>query len=170
MSINKDNIRSQVKDKLLTALILAPSLSVLLLSAIYNLSVGMTGNSINSLMPIMMSVLTVLAVISSAVLSVVYNRRFILIILTVLFFLCFVCYFGFYEAGTTDIYADGFFEMVMLILSIPVWSYMPLATSISQNTAIPTLIITAILALINFAALIFLTVKKKKRKTLCVKK
>ncbi len=170
MHIDKEKVKSQFKDKLLTVLLIAPTLSILLFSTIYNLSVGMFGNNINSETPIMMSVLTIIAIISSFVLSVIYNKRFVLIVFSVLFILCFICYLGFYNAETTDIYADGFFEMLMLILSIPVWSYMPLATAISENTAIPALIITAIIAIISLLAIIFLIVKEKRGEGSCKKK
>lgn len=72
----------------------------------------------------------------------------------------------FYGSGTTDIYADAFFEMFMLILSVPVWSYMPLAMRIAPNQGMMALFITAILVLINTAVSIWLTVSEKRGKKL----
>lgn len=166
MQINKERVKKTFKDKLITALTIAPSLAVMLLSAVYNLAVESMGMNIDSAVPIMMSCLTLFTALASTVLAVVYKRRFTTVFFAVIFMLCFLCYLGFYGSGTTDIYADAFFEMFMLILSVPVWSYMPLAMRIAPNQGMMALFITAILVLINTAVSIWLTVSEKRGKKL----
>ncbi len=163
MLINKEQTKKTFKDKLITALTIAPSLAVMLLSAVYNLAVESLGINMNSFVPIMMSCLTLFTVTASTVLAVVYKRRFTTVFFAVIFLLCFSCYLVFYCLGTTDIYADAFFEMCMLILSVPIWSYMPLSMRISPNQGMAALVITAMLVLVNTAASVWLTVVRKRK-------
>ena len=149
--------RTEMKRSATSALLTAAPLSVMLLSAIYNLTFSGLGYDITSGVPLMMSCLAVIALISGTVLSAVWKKRFPAVFYTLLFVLCFICYAGFCAAGTTDIYADGFFEAVMLILSIPVWSYMPLASAIADAAAVPAMIITGAIALSNAGVALWLT-------------
>lgn len=119
--------RTELKNRAATALLTAAPLSVMLLSAIYNLAFGSFGYDITSGIPVLLSCLTVIALIAGTVLAAVYKKRFPAVFFALLFLMCFICYACFCASGTTDIYADGFFEALMLILSVPVWSYMPLA-------------------------------------------
>lgn len=159
IKINSCEIKQRVAAVLLTA---AP-LSVMLLSAIYSLAFGSYGYDLTAGVPVMLSCLTVIALISGTVLAAVWKKRFPTVFFSLLFVLCFICYACFYAYGTTDIYADGFFEAVMLILSIPVWSYMPLASAISSNPVVPAMIITGVIALSNVGAAIWLTVSERNK-------
>ena len=167
MRINKEKAKKEWKERLITALIVAPSLAVMLLSAIYNLATGLMGINIESAIPQMMSWLTILVLLASTVLTTAYKRRFPAMLLATLFSLCFICYLCFYLSGTTDLYADGFFETLMLMLSLPIWSYMPVAMSLSSVPAIPALILTGFFAAINLAVWIWMKIADRKEESSC---
>ncbi len=164
--IDKTKVKKVFREKLITALIVAPSMAVLLLSAIYALYVESLQMGLDTPIPVMMSCLTLLSLIASTVLATVYKRRFAVAFLAVVFLCCFLCYLSFLVSGTTDLYADGFFEMLMLILVLPVWSYMPLCLAAAPAAeGIAALIITGVLALLNLGAGIALTVPKKRSRS-----
>ena len=154
--------RAELKSRAATALLTAAPLSVMLLSAIYNLAFESFGYDITSGIPVMLSCLAVIALIAGTVLAAVYKKRFPVVFFALLFLMCFICYAGFCASGTTDIYADGFFEAVMLILSVPVWSYMPLAAAMTAHTAVPAMIITGVIALSNGGVALWLTLSGRK--------
>ena len=104
--------RTELKNRAATALLTAAPLSVMLLSAIYNLAFGSFGYDITSGIPVLLSCLTVIALIAGTVLAAVYKKRFPAVFFALLFLMCFICYACFCASGTTDIYADGFFEAV----------------------------------------------------------
>lgn len=154
--------RTELKNRAATALLTAAPLSVMLLSAIYNLAFGSFGYDITSGIPVLLSCLTVIALIAGTVLAAVYKKRFPAVFFALLFLMCFICYACFCASGTTDIYADGFFEALMLILSVPVWSYMPLAAAITSQTAAPAMIITGVITLSNAGVALWLTLSGRK--------
>lgn len=102
--------RTELKNRAATALLTAAPLSVMLLSAIYNLAFGSFGYDITSGIPVLLSCLTVIALIAGTVLAAVYKKRFPAVFFALLFLMCFICYACFCASGTTDIYADGFFR------------------------------------------------------------
>lgn len=154
-----------LKDRFLTALTVAPSLGVMLLSAIYQLTFGGDALSLSRGLPLLLGWLSLLSFAATTVLALVYRRRFVTVLLSLLFVLAFVCYLGFYLSGTTDLVSDGFFELLMLVFSLPLWSYMSVAVSIAKASAVPSLVITALLAVLNVAATAFVCVAEKKEKT-----
>lgn len=159
---NKKFSREELKSRVFSALLTAAPLSVMLLSAIYNLAYDSFGYDLSSGFPVLLSALTVTALIAGAVLSAVLKKRFPAVFFALLFLMCVICYTAFLMNGTTDIYADGFFEAVMLILCVPVWSYMPLAAAVAEPTAVPAMIITVIIALLNVGVVLWLTLSGKK--------
>ena len=67
--------RTELKNHAATALLTAAPLSVMLLSAIYNLAFGSFGYDITSGIPVLLSCLTVIALIAGTVLAAVYKKR-----------------------------------------------------------------------------------------------
>lgn len=156
------NMKSEWKNRLLTALIVAPTLAVMLLSAIYQLAAGLTGFGVTVGLPLMLGVLTVLALLASTVLGVVWDKRLPLALLTVIFWLCFFSYLGIVVSGTTDFVTDSFFEALTIIFSFPVFSYMSVATLFGNSASIAALIMTGLFAALNTAAIVWLTVKRRR--------
>lgn len=158
-------LKNDIKGRLVTALTAAPALSVVLISAVYQLMLGSPyliyyGN------PLIMGYMTFVAIAGSLALSLIYRRTFTPVLMSVLFALCFTSNLIFILNGTTDVLADGFFEMILLIFYLPSWSYMSVAASISFDFSLPLLIITAILSLICLVVgiAVFVLNKKEKRK------
>ena len=160
----KDNskLKSEWRDRLGTALTIAPTLAVVLMVSVYNLSLGQMGVNITSSTPMMLSILALLSLVASTVLAVVHKKKFTLSFLAILFLLCFMCYLSFYLKQSTDIYDDGFFQKIMLVFNLPVWAYMPIAMVLSSVPAIPALIITAILFCGNGVCLLVLKLRERR--------
>lgn len=153
-----------IKERFITALTVAPALSVVLISAIYQLMLG-SPYLLSYGAPLVLGYVTFIAIIGSLVLAVVYRRAFTPVILSVLFGLCFVCNLVFITSGTTDLLSDGFFEMIMLVFSLPSWSYMSVASSISYNATVPALVITGVVTVVCLAVsvVVFLLNKKENK-------
>ena len=85
--------RTELKNRAATALLTAAPLSVMLLSAIYNLAFGSFGYDITSGIPVLLSCLTVIALIAGTVLAAVYKKRFPAMFFALLFLMCFKNHF-----------------------------------------------------------------------------
>lgn len=161
--IEKENyIKNVLKDRFVTALTIAPALAVMLLSSAYQL----LGSSIQGIVKtpmLVMGWLSIIAVIGSVALAVVHQRAFTTTALALLFGMGFFCYLSFAVNGTTDIMADGFFEMLMLALSIPLWSYMSVSMSFADPPYVPALVIAGTLTALSIAATVYIFMKRKKR-------
>ena len=152
------SFKQRVKNALITALSVAPALAVMLISAVYNLTARAAGYGLTVWLPLLMGILTVLSLLASTVLGAVLRRRMTALLLAVLFWLCFFCYLGFALAGTTDLAEDAFFETVMMIFSLPVWSYMPIAELFGSGAETAALCLTALPAVLNTASAVYLSV------------
>ena len=159
----KPSFKTEFKARLITALTLAPSLSVLILSAVYQSVVRLSGYEVSSGVSLMLGWLTIFSLVSSTVLAVMLRRRFTTLFLAILFTLCFVFSALFYAKGTTDLLSDSFFEAIMLVFTLPSYSYMSVSSSLSSVPAIPSLILSGLLMLSNIGATGYLIYKGKRR-------
>ena len=164
--MKKRFLKLDLKRKIITSLMIAPSLSMMLISAAYCVSVGGFKIINDDIIPVLMSVLTVISLTASTVLLFVHKRKLPLVFLSVLFSLCLICYIAFLKNGMTNIYEDSVIETVMLIFTVPALSYMPIATLFLSTEAIPVFFITAYFVLINTTALAALVMLDKKQRNL----
>lgn len=158
----RPTLSSELKRRILTALMAAPTLAVMLLSAVYQLAAELTGFDVSAGIPLMLGILTVLAILASTVLGLVWKKRLPLALFTVIFWLCFFSYLGIVISGTTDFVADRFFQALTVIFSFPVFSYMSVAALFGKGMPVAVLILTGLFAVLNTAAIVWLTVKGRK--------
>ncbi len=158
----KKSFKSDLKQGFFTALTVAPSLTVMLLSAVYYLSAGLSGYGWNGT-PVLLGLLTLLALAASTVIGVLWKRTMAPALLAVLFWLCFISYFGVCISGSTDWFDDVFFQALTLIFSFPVFSYVPVLNVFGDYTAAATLLLTGLLAALNTGASVWLRERKGKR-------
>lgn len=163
--MEKNNFGTIFKDKLVTALTAAPALAVMIISAVYQTLASATPG-ISQDLPFAMGCVTLITVAASLVLAIMYGRIFTTNIFAVLFGLGFLSYLAVFTSGTTDIASDDFFQLITLVLTIPLWSYMPVAARISENSALPALVIAGLITLISIGGSIYITHKNKRTKTL----
>jgi hypothetical protein len=155
--------KQKVKYALITALSIAPALAVMLLSAAYNLTANAAGYGLTVRFPLLLGALTVFSLLASTVLGLVLRRRMIALLLAVLFWLSFFSYLCISLAGTSDPAEDAFFETVLMIFSLPVWSYMPIAEMFGNGAVGAALCLTALPAVLNTASAVFLSVSDRRR-------
>lgn len=156
--------KASLKERLLTALMVAPTLAVVLLSAAYQLTAQSASYKLGMDLPLLLGVLSLLALVASTALGTVHGRVFVTSFLGLLFTLTFFCELSFYMSGTTDLVTDSFFEMLMLIFSLPAWSYMSVSACFSEVPAVPSLVITAVLALINVGMTAVIQIRRRKER------
>ena len=155
-------LSSGLKRRFLTSLIAAPTLAVMLLSAVYQLAAELTGFDLSAGIPLMLGFLTILAILASTVLGVVWKKRLPLALFAVIFWLCFFSYLGIVISGTTDFVADRFFQALTVVFSFPVFSYMSVAALFGQGMPVAALILAGLFAVLNTGAIVWLTLKKRK--------
>ncbi len=160
--MDKNKFDTFLRDKLVTALTAAPALAVMVISAIYQ-SLASTTPGISRDLPFAMGCVTLLTVAASLILAVMYGKIFTTNIFAVLFGLGFVSYLAVVINGTTDIASDDFFQLITLVLTIPLWSYMPVAEKMSDTSYIPALIIAAAITLLCIGGSVYITFKNKRR-------
>ncbi len=160
---NKRNeYKHSLKHRLMTALMIAPTLSVMLLSVIYNNLVGGQNVVASQEFPILASVVTVLSIVASAVLLYIYERKLPLIFLSAILSLCFIVYAILSIGGVTNADGEGFFGMMAMIFLIPTQAFIPLASAISTNYTAIMLLILAALSAVNILFAVKLTMAEKK--------
>ncbi len=153
-------LKSRLKSDLFTALMVAPTLLVVVLSAVYQLLADLTGFGVTEGLPLVLGILTVLTLLSTTVLGVIWERRFPPALLAVIFWLCFFSYLGVVVSGTTDFVVDHFFEALTLVFCFPVFSYMSLAALFGEGVSVASLIMTGLFAALNTAVPLYLTIKR----------
>ncbi|MBQ4064638.1 MAG: hypothetical protein IJD10_00915 [Clostridia bacterium] len=151
----KRNYRADLKHGLLTALTVAPGLSVMLLSGIYQVSAEFSGYG--GATPVLLGLLALLAVLASSVLAVIWRKPLGLAMWALLFWLCFISYFGICVSGSADWFSDPFFQAMTLVFAFPVSSYLPLIGGLGDYTAAAALLLTGVLAILPTVAAVWLT-------------
>ena len=152
------------KEHLYAALMVAPTLAVVLISAAYQLTAQNASYKLGMDLPLLLGVFSLLSLLASTVLAVVHERGFVSSLLALLFALTFLSELSFYLSGTTDLVSDNFFEMLMLIFSLPAWSYMSVSTCLGSVPAVPSLVITGLLVFFNVGATVWIVIRKRKGK------
>lgn len=147
--MNGSVLKSRLKNGIITALIAGPSLALVIISAVYQLLVSEATGRINNGLSVVMGVMVLIAVAASLLLSVIYRKKAVPVVFATVFAMSFICYFAFTVSGMTDIADDSFFEMLMLIFSLPITSYMsvPSALGVSGNAAL--LVISFLIAAVS---------------------
>ncbi len=149
------------QNRLATALTVALPLAVMLLSAVYQLAVGMGGYTLTAGLPLMMGILTLLALTAATVLGTLWDRPFVPACFALIFWLCFFGYLAVTLNGTTDLLDDRFFEAITMIFVLPLTSYASVSGLFGDGT-VATAVITGLLAAGNTGALIGLAVKRRR--------
>ncbi len=150
-----------LKDKLATAFMLAPALSVMILSVVYQ-SFSSTKIALASEPGIALGWLTLITVIAAIVLAVMYNKTFVTTALSLLFGLASVSYGIIIASGTTDILEDSFLEMLMSVFVLPIISFMSVAGTETKQAHIWPLIISLLITAVSIGATVYIVKKIKK--------
>ena len=149
--------RFSINNEFFSALIISPVLAIMIFSGIYQL-MTQSNSAIKTGFPLLMGVLTLVSIAISLLIAFVLRKNIVPIIYALLFGLGFVCYLIMYMQGTTDIVDDSFFEMIMTILVFPLWSYMSVASAISDNTVAPFLSISAVITVVCVILAVIITI------------
>ncbi len=153
--------KSECKNSLITALMVAPTLSIMLIAAIFSLALGSIGTGYEEdVLSVALGVATVLSILASVTLSYVWQKRLPTALLAVILWLCFFSYLTVVLSGTSDFLDDHFFQAMTLVFSLPVFSY----GAVVGGNAVGVLILTAILAALNTGAAILVGLRRKKEK------
>ena len=154
-------IKFDLKERLISALIVAPTLSVMLISAIYQLLASQSG-LLGSAFSISMSFITAISLAAGIVLSVLHNKEIVPIIYALLFGLGFVCYLIFSMTGTTNVAEDFFFEMLMLIFTLPLMSFMSFSSLLGLDKNAVLLVVSGLITVISILSAVYIVIKEKK--------
>ncbi len=149
------------KDKFATAFMLAPALSVMILSVVYQ-SFSSTKIALDAAPGVALGYLTLITVVAAIVLAVMYNKTFVTLALSLLFGLASVSYGVVIISGTTDILEDGFFDMLMSVFVLPVISFISVTGVGSGKVHILPLIISLVITAASIGATVYIVKKLKK--------
>ena len=115
--------KSELKESLVTALMVAPTLAVILIAAVFSLALGSIGTGPDErVLSVVLGVVSVLSIIVSTVLSFKWQKRFPTALLSVILWLCFFSHLTIVLSGTTDFLDDHFFQAMTIVFSFPVFS------------------------------------------------
>ena len=149
------------KDKFVTAFMLAPALSVMILSVVYQ-SFSSTKVALSSEPGVALGWLTLITVAAAIALAVMYNKTFVTLAMSFLFGLASVSYGIVIISGTTDVLEDTFFEMLMSVFVLPVISYISVTGVGSGKPHILPLIISLAITAVSVGATVYIVKKLKK--------
>lgn len=134
-----------IREGFITALMTAPTLAIVLISAAYQLMLSEATGRVSSIQSVILGLLSLVAVAASLTLGAVYRRRAVPTVIAAVFGLGFICYLAFTVSGTTNLADDSFFEALMLVLSLPLMSFMSLSSSFGADKNVVLLIISAVI-------------------------
>ncbi len=149
------------KDKFATAFMLAPALSVMILSVIYQ-SFSSTNVALDATPGVALGWLTLLTVVAAIALAVMHNKTFVTLALALLFGLASVSYGIVIISGTTDVLEDGFFDMLMSVFVLPIISFISVTGVENGKPHVLPLIISLIITAASIAATVYIVKKLKK--------
>ncbi len=149
------------KDKFVTAFMLAPALSVMILSVVYQ-SFSSTKIALDATPGIALGWLTLLTVVAAIVLAVMYNKTFVTLALSFLFGLASVSYGIVIISGTTDVLEDGFFDMLMSVFVLPIISFISVTGVENGKPHVIPLIVSLIITAAAIGATVYIVKKLKK--------
>ncbi len=162
--MKKQALKKALKKNALTALIISGSLAPMLISAIACLGRGIIGYATVNTATVILSVASLLSATAASVIAFLSENRFSAAFFSVIWGLCAVCYLIFMISQTTDVLSDAFFESLMLVVALPVWSYMPLLSGIfgasGQAAGIAAIVISFILMAFNIFSALYMSRKK----------
>ncbi len=150
------------KDKLVTALMLAPTLSVMILSVVYQ-SLSSSQIALAKEPGIVLGWLSLVTVLGALVLAVMYNKVFATMALSLLYGLSAISYGIVIINGTTDVLNDGFFDMLLSVLVLPVISFISVTGRGSGAGNVLPLIIAVFITALSVAATVYIVKKHKKK-------
>ncbi len=150
-----------LKDKFVTALMLAPVLSVMIFSVVYQ-SFSSTKVALDATPGVVLGWLTLLTVVAVTVLAVMYNKTFVTLAISMLFGLASLSYGIVIISGTTDVLEDGFFDMLMSVFVLPVISFISVTGVESGKPHALPLVISVIITAMAIAATVYIVKKLKK--------
>ena len=166
--IKRDKERARIerfdrafKDKFATAFMLAPALSVMILSVVYQ-SFSSTKIALEATPGVALGWLVLLTVAAAIVLAVMYDKTFVTMALSFLFGLASVSYGIVILNGTTDVLEDGFFDMLMSVFVLPVISFISVTGVENGNPHVIPLIISLIITAVSVGATVYIVKKVKK--------
>ncbi len=149
------------KDKFATAFMLAPALSVMILSVVYQ-SFSSTKIALDPAPGVALGWMTLIIVAAAIVLAVMYNKTFVTLALSLLFGLASISYGIVIISGTTDVLEDGFFDMLMSVFVLPVISFISVTGVGSGKPHILPLIISLVITAASIGATVYIVKKLKK--------
>lgn len=154
-------LKFDLKSNLISAFIIAPTLAVMLISTVYQMFASQSG-LIKSGFSLSMSLLTAVAITAGLVLAVVNSKHIVPIVYALIFGLGFVSYLIIVISGTSNVAEDAFFEMMMLIFTLPLMSFMSIPSVLSVDRAPALLVISAIITAISITVAIYIVIKEKR--------
>lgn len=149
------------KDKFATALMLAPALSVMILSVIYQ-SFSSTKIALDSTPGVVLGWLTLMTVAAAIILAVMYNKTFVTLATSLLFGLASISYGIVIISGTTDVLEDGFFNMLMSVFVLPIISFISVTGVEDGKSQILPLVISILITGVSIGATVYIAKKLKK--------
>jgi L-asparagine transporter-like permease len=109
-----------------------------------------------------MSLLTAVAICGGLVLSIVYGKHIVPMVYALLFGLGFISYLVIVISGTSDVVDDVFFEMIMLIFTLPLMSFMSIPAVLGADRATALLIIGGFITAISVAVAVYIVINTKR--------
>ncbi|MBQ7780174.1 MAG: hypothetical protein IJ404_06730 [Clostridia bacterium] len=150
-----------LKDKLITAVMIAPALSIMILSVMYQ-SLSTTDIAYSRQPGVVLGWMTLTVVAATIVLAAMYNKTFVTLAFSILFGLASLSYGIVIINGTTNVLDDGFFDMLISVFILPVVSFIS-ATGVGSGAPhfVP-LIVSLLITGASIGATVYIVIKLKK--------
>ena len=150
-----------IKDKLITAVMIAPALSIMILSVIYQ-TLSPMDIAYSRTPGVVLGWMTLIVVAATIVLAALYNKTFVTLAFSILFGLATLSYGIVIINGTTNVLDDRFFGMLISVFILPVESFIS-ATGVGSGAPhfVP-LIVSLLITVASIGATVYIVKKLKK--------
>ena len=164
-NFHENSFDKSIREGFITALMTAPTLAVVLISAAYQLVLSEATGRVSSIQSVVLGVLSIVAIAASLVLGGVYRKKAVATVFAAVFGFGFLCYLAFTVSGTTNLADDSFFETLMLILSLPLMSFMSLSDTVGADKNVMLLVISAVITVVSVVSAVLIYKVEAKERT-----
>ena len=163
--MNEHPFDKKIREAFIVAMMTAPSLAVLLISAAYQLMLSEATGSVRSVQSVTLGIISLVAVAASLTLAAVYRKTSVAVAFASVLGLGFLCYLIFTVCGTTNIADDTFFEASMLVFSLPLMSFMSIGSTFGIDKNVALLLISGTVTVISSAVAVYAKIMNSKEQT-----
>lgn len=143
--------KNEKRSYIVSVLLVAAALCITLISAVHYFFLSADSMPADDIVSVFLAVLSLISWAAVLFLSYLYKLRHAVLFSSVLWWACFISFLVFCLTNTTNALSDGFFQLLLMVFTVPSWAYVSIVQAFGQTSGIFNIIMSLIPAFL-FAA------------------